>query len=127
MKMFYLMSDGVAFVEEIKPVKRLIEVKSGDYHPMVSAAVKRDETRKFPPMMFIWQNIRWAEGAQGSVGTFPALEASKAVEHMQPVSISKRWYRALLKWAWFFFKMVIVGFVLAFAVYVTTLVVRVIM
>lgn len=119
MKVIYLLQEGVALAEDTKTLRRLIEVKGGDYHPMVPSAVLRDEERRFPPVMLIWQTIRWPEGAEASDGKFPALEANIAKEFQQRVSVSKRWARSVIKWGWFFFKMMVVGFVMAFAFLMT--------
>jgi hypothetical protein len=113
MKLIYLTSEGIAFVEDMRPYKRFVEVRGGDYHPLVPGAVMQDDLWTCPPMMFIWQNVRWPEGAEGSDGTWPLREADHAKEHFHPVSVSKRWVRALLAWFLFFIKMAALGFVVA--------------
>jgi hypothetical protein len=116
MKVIYMLQEGIAAVEDTRTLKRLIEVKGGDYHPMVPSAVLRDEERRFPPIMIIWQTVRWPEGAEASEGEFPALEANVAKEFHQRVSVSKRWARSVMRWSWFFFKMMVLGFVVGFVI-----------
>lgn len=111
MKLIYLTAERIAFVENVKPYKRFVEVRGGDYHPMVPGAVMQDDNWTYPPLIVIWQDVRWPEGAEGSDGTFPLKEADRAKQHLHPVSVSRRWVRSLIAWLWLFFKMAALGFV----------------
>ena len=125
MKVFYINSEGLALVDDMKPNKRLIEMKGGDYHPFAAGGVWKDEKKRQPAMMFYWQTIRWPEGAGKSDGSFPALEANLTKQHMQAVSVSKAFWRGAVKWLWVFGKLMILGFVMVFMVFIISLILSV--
>lgn len=111
MKLLYFTVEGICYADECTPFKHLIEVKGGDYHPVVPGAVWTDERRQFPAMLLIWQGIRWPEGAEGSDGRVPVLQANLAKIHQHPVSVSRAWVRTFIRYGLFVVKLTGLSFV----------------